>query len=90
LQALAVALERLQRRNGRLAQITLSELAEEYLAQHEAEPRTIAKLRWLLVKASAAFGDRRVSICGRMRSPRGGRRCPRVIASRRPRRCASC
>lgn len=32
LQALQVALERLQRRNGRLAQITLSELAEEYLA----------------------------------------------------------
>ena len=38
----------------------MSELVEEYLAQHEAEPRTIAKLRWLLVKASAAFGDRRV------------------------------
>jgi hypothetical protein len=31
LQALEVALERRQRRNGRLAQITLSELAEEYL-----------------------------------------------------------
>jgi hypothetical protein len=60
LQALQVALERLHRRNGRLAQITLSELAEEYLAQHEAEPRTIAKLRWLLAKATRAFGDRRV------------------------------
>lgn len=48
LQALRVALERLNRRNGRLGQMTLSELAEEYLAQHEAEPRTIAKLRWLL------------------------------------------
>ena len=31
-QALKVALERLHRRNGRAAQITLSELAEEYLA----------------------------------------------------------
>ena len=57
LQALQVALERLQRRNGRFARITLSELAEEYLAQHEAEPRTIAKLRWLLAKATAAFGE---------------------------------
>jgi integrase len=60
LRALQVALERLHRRNGRLAQITLSELVEEYLAQHEAEPRTIAKLRWLLAKATGAFGGRRV------------------------------
>jgi hypothetical protein len=55
LQALQVALERLNRRNGRLGQMTLSELAEEYLAQHEAEPRTIAKLRWLLAKATSAI-----------------------------------
>jgi integrase len=60
LEALKVALERLHRRNGRAAQITLSELAEEYLAQHEAAPRTLAKLRWLLAKATGAFGDRRV------------------------------
>jgi integrase len=58
LQALQVALERLHRRNGRVAQITLAELVEEYLAQHEAAPRTIAKLRWLLAKATGAFGDR--------------------------------
>ena len=45
-------------RQGRLAQIKLSELVEEYLAQHEAEPRTIAKLRWLLAKATCEFGDR--------------------------------
>jgi integrase len=60
LQALKIALERLQRRNGRAAQITLSELVEEYLAQHEAAPRTIAKLSWLLAKATGALGDRRV------------------------------
>jgi integrase len=60
MQALQAALERLHRRNGRLAQITLSELTEVYLAQHEAEPRTIAKLRWLLAKATCAFDDRRV------------------------------
>jgi len=60
LQALKIALERLHRRNGRVAQITLSELVEEYLAQHEAAPRTIATLSWLLAKATRAFGDRRV------------------------------
>jgi hypothetical protein len=59
LQALKIALERFHRRNGR-AQITLSELVDEYLAQHEAAPRAIAKLRWLLAKATRAFGDRRV------------------------------
>src|SRR5216117_2915881 len=59
-QALQAALERLHRRNGRLVQITLSELVAEYLAQHEAQPRTIAKLRWLLAKAVCAFGDGRV------------------------------
>jgi integrase len=59
-QALKIALERVHRRNGRVAQITLSELVEEYLAQHEAAPRTIAKLRWLLEKATRAFGDRRI------------------------------
>src|SRR5215217_1749241 len=58
LKALQVALERLHRRNGRLGQITLGELADEYLAQHEAAPRTIAKLRWLLAKAMGAFGER--------------------------------
>ncbi len=58
MHALQVALERLHRRDGRLAQITFSELAEEYLAQHEAEPGTIAKLRWLLAKATRALGDR--------------------------------
>jgi integrase len=60
LQALKIALERLHRRNGRVAQITLSELVEEYLVQHEAAPRTIAKLSWLLAKATRTFGDRRV------------------------------
>jgi integrase len=60
LEALQVALERLHRRNGHLAQITLRELADDYLTQHEAEPRTIAKLRWLLAKAAYAFGERRV------------------------------
>ncbi len=60
LQALSIALERLRRRNGRLGQIMVSELVAQYLAQHEAAPRTIAKLRWLLAKGTGAFGERRV------------------------------
>ena len=60
LRALKVALARQHRGNGRVAQITLSELVEEYLVQHEAEPRPIAKLHWLLAKATGAFGERRV------------------------------
>jgi hypothetical protein len=85
-QALQAALERLHRRNGRLAQITLSELVAEYLAQHEAEPRTIAKLRWR--RPSARSATAASSSCARMRLPRGGQAFPRGIASRRPRRYA--
>jgi hypothetical protein len=87
-RALQAALEWLHRRDGRLAQITLSELVAEYLAQHEAEPRTIAKLRWLLAKATAHSATAASSSCARMRLPRGGQAFPRGIASRRPRRYA--
>jgi hypothetical protein len=38
---------------------------EIYLAQHDVEPVTIEKLRWLLAKAVAAFGERPV---GELRS----------------------
>jgi integrase len=37
--------------------VTLADLAEEYLAQHDAEAETTAKLRWLLTKSIAAFGS---------------------------------
>ena len=40
--------------------LTLSELVETYLAQHDVQQVTIEKLRWLLSKAIAVFGDRRV------------------------------
>jgi hypothetical protein len=40
---------------GRAATMTLAELVDEYLEMHQAEPVTIAKLRWLLGKATAAF-----------------------------------
>jgi hypothetical protein len=89
MRALQAALERLHRRNVRLAQLTLSGLAEEYLAQHEAEPRTI--IRSQLDDAAVAQGARGLrqepAQLG-VRSARGGRRCLRGIASRRPRRYA--
>jgi integrase len=43
----------------------LAELVDEYLAQHDAQPETIEKLRWLLAKAVCVFGDRRL---GQLRS----------------------
>jgi hypothetical protein len=41
--------------------ITLSELVEEYLELHQAEPVTIAKLRWLLGKATSTLGEKRIA-----------------------------
>jgi integrase len=42
---------------GRGGATTLAELVEEYLQLHQAEPVTIAKLRWLLGKAIATLGQ---------------------------------
>jgi integrase len=42
---------------GRGGATTLAELVEEYLQLHQAEPVTIAKLRWLLGKATATLGQ---------------------------------
>jgi integrase len=56
-QALARALERLRRSNGTAATLSLAELVDDYLAQHDAQPETIEKLRWLLKKATRAFGE---------------------------------
>ena len=58
--ALDRALEMLRRGGGTARMLTLAELVEEYLAQHEAAPVTLEKLRWLLAKAVAAFGDQRL------------------------------
>jgi integrase len=64
-EAVERELER-QRRERRLARsLTLAELVEAYLAQHDVEQVTIEKLRWLLSKAVAAFGERSV---GELRS----------------------
>jgi integrase len=56
-RALHQELQRL--RPGR--QMTLAELVEEYLRVHQAAPATIEKLRWLLAKANAAFGEVRLA-----------------------------
>jgi hypothetical protein len=50
-EALERALEQLRREQGLVESPTLSEFVEVYLAQHEGEPETTEKLRWLLAKA---------------------------------------
>src|SRR5439155_26068351 len=46
---------------GRGGAITLVEFVEEYLELHQAEPVTIAKLRWLLGKATSTLGEKRIA-----------------------------
>jgi integrase len=58
--ALERELERLRRERRIARRLTLAELVETYLAQHDAQPVTIEKLRYLLGKATAVFGDRRI------------------------------
>jgi integrase len=64
-EALERALERLRRERRVSRSLTLAELVEAYLAQHDVEQVTIEKLRWPLGKAVAAFGERPV---GELRS----------------------
>jgi hypothetical protein len=52
--------DRVRRERRTPRSLTLSELFDTYLAQHDVQPVTIEKLRWLLSKAIAIFGDRRV------------------------------
>ena len=46
---------------GGMATITLAEFVDEYLEMHQAAPVTIAKLRWLLGKATANLGESRLA-----------------------------
>src|SRR5512132_2052386 len=64
-EALERELERLRRERRVSRSLTPTERVEAYLAQHDVEPVTIEKLRWLLGKAVAAFGGRPV---GELRS----------------------
>jgi hypothetical protein len=59
-EALERELERVRRERRIPRSLTLSELVETYLAQHDVQPVTIKKLRWLLGKATAVFGERRI------------------------------
>jgi hypothetical protein len=86
-EALARELERLRRERRVSRSLTLAELVEVYLAQHDVEPVTIEKLRWLLGKAVDTFGDRPV---GELRSEEiatGESRSRPATASTRRRRC---
>jgi hypothetical protein len=51
---------RLRREQRVSRSLTVAELVEAYLARHDVDPVTIDKLRWLLGKAVAVFGDRPV------------------------------
>jgi len=64
-EALERELERLRREQRVARSLTLGQLVEVYLAQHDVDPVTIEKLRWLLGKAVAVFGERLV---GELRS----------------------
>lgn len=59
-KALRKVLDRLGPGGGR-ATTTLGEFVGEYLDTHQAEPVTIAKLRWLLGKATAVLGETRLA-----------------------------
>jgi integrase len=59
-KALRKVLDRLGPDGGR-ATITLSEFVDEYLELHQAAPVTIAKLRWLLSKATEVLGEKRLA-----------------------------
>src|SRR5947209_20405764 len=58
--ALERELERLRRERRIARRLTLAELVETYLAQHDVQPVTIEKLRYLLSKATPVFGDRKI------------------------------
>jgi hypothetical protein len=58
-KALRKALDRVGPGGG--GAMTLAEFVEEYLELHQAEPVTIAKLRWLLGKATSALGEKRIA-----------------------------
>jgi integrase len=54
--ALERVLEKQRRRHGLGRRPTLAEFVDEYLAQHEVSPVTLARLRFLLDRAVHAFG----------------------------------
>ena len=70
--------------------MTVAELVEEYLKVHQAALSTIEKLRWLLSKATAAFGDQLIADLRSEEICAWAARSRRGIGSRRRRRCGRC
>jgi integrase len=60
IEALERELDRVRRERRIPRSLTFAELVDVYLAQHDVQPVTIDKLRWLLSKAIAVFGDCRI------------------------------
>jgi len=58
--ALRLELDRIRRESRIPRSLTLTELVDTYLAQHDVQAVTIEKLRWLLSKATGVFGQRRI------------------------------
>jgi hypothetical protein len=83
-EALERELERLRREQRIARRLTLAELVEVYLAQHDVQPVTIEKLRYLLSKATAVFGEA-VRKWVDLAHPRRHRPCrvPRGVVDRR-------
>jgi hypothetical protein len=75
--ALERELERLRRERRITRRLTLSELVDTYLDQHDVQPVTIEKLRYLLSKATVAFGDRFVGELTSQPEP-AGQLCARI------------
>jgi len=88
--ALERELERLRRERRISRRLTLAELVEAYLAQHDVQPVTIEKLRYLLSKATAVFGDRRIGELTSQEIAEWRMRLSPATVSRRPRRSGRC
>jgi integrase len=89
-EALERELERLRREQRVSRSLTVAELVEAYLAQHDVEQVTIEKLRWLLGKRLRPSASGRLASFSRRRSARGGSASHPVTASTRRRRSGRC
>ena len=70
--ALGLALERARRERGTPTRsLTLTELVDEYLAQHDVEPTMLGKLRGCSARRSTPSAIARSPSCVRRRSRRG-------------------
>ena len=58
--ALERELQRVRRERRVSRSLTLAELVDVYLGEHDVQPVTTAKLRWLLDKAIVVYGERRI------------------------------